>query len=194
MDYSAISQDPAGTSPWASPRPTQTTFPPSSTNDILSEPLAPPPYDADRESQPESALPTGEEQTESPDLSERLQSAQLGDPDYQTEQSQYAAQQQQYAQQPSSQLPARYQTGPRQHARPAPLYKIQAKITSLERTGKKDPILRFDVHVSKLLIRWLSTVIATNPPMHRPTSPNSEPLNIARSVVPMQNLLSSPNI
>jgi hypothetical protein len=27
-------------------------------------------------------------------------------------------------------------------------YKLQAKITGLERTGRKDPILRFDVHVS----------------------------------------------
>lgn len=32
--------------------------------------------------------------------------------------------------------------------RPAgPQYKMQAKITGLERTGRKDPILRFDVHV-----------------------------------------------
>ena len=29
-----------------------------------------------------------------------------------------------------------------------PQYKLQAKITGLERTGRKDPILRFDVHVS----------------------------------------------
>lgn len=28
-----------------------------------------------------------------------------------------------------------------------PQYRLQAKITGLERTGKKDPILRFDVHV-----------------------------------------------
>lgn len=31
---------------------------------------------------------------------------------------------------------------------PQPQYKLQAKITGLERTGKKDPLLRFDVHVS----------------------------------------------
>lgn len=37
-----------------------------------------------------------------------------------------------------------------QAQRPAqPLYKLQAKITGLERTGRKDPILRFDVHVRK---------------------------------------------
>ncbi|KAJ5665049.1 uncharacterized protein N7477_007497 [Penicillium maclennaniae] len=49
-----------------------------------------------------------------------------------------------------SQSPARYQTGLRQpNSRPAaPVYKIQAKITGLERTGKKDPILRFDVHTN----------------------------------------------
>lgn len=32
-----------------------------------------------------------------------------------------------------------------------PLFRLQAKITGLERTGKKDPILRFDVHVRS---RW----------------------------------------
>ncbi|KAI0541255.1 hypothetical protein GGR58DRAFT_498330 [Xylaria digitata] len=31
---------------------------------------------------------------------------------------------------------------------PGPQYKLQAKITGLERTGKKDPVLRFDVHTS----------------------------------------------
>jgi hypothetical protein len=29
-------------------------------------------------------------------------------------------------------------------------YKLQAKITGLERTGRKDPILRFDVHVRRI--------------------------------------------
>jgi hypothetical protein len=32
--------------------------------------------------------------------------------------------------------------------RPQPQYKLQAKITGLERTGRKDPILRFDVHTN----------------------------------------------
>ncbi|KAG6013442.1 hypothetical protein E4U43_007292 [Claviceps pusilla] len=30
---------------------------------------------------------------------------------------------------------------------PRPQFRLQAKITGLERTGKKDPVLRFDVHV-----------------------------------------------
>lgn len=37
-----------------------------------------------------------------------------------------------------------------QQRRPAqPQFRLQAKITGLERTGKKDPILRFDVHVCR---------------------------------------------
>lgn len=40
-------------------------------------------------------------------------------------------------------------TAEAQPAKPtAPQPRLQAKITGLERTGKKDPILRFDVHVS----------------------------------------------
>lgn len=38
-----------------------------------------------------------------------------------------------------------------------PQYKLQAKITGLERTGRKDPILRFDVHV-RLVIAWIVTI------------------------------------
>lgn len=33
------------------------------------------------------------------------------------------------------------------HKPAQPQYRLQAKITGLERTGKKDPLLRFDVHV-----------------------------------------------
>jgi hypothetical protein len=45
--------------------------------------------------------------------------------------------------------PQRYHPAARQPQQPqGPQYKLQAKITGLERTGRKDPILRFDVHVS----------------------------------------------
>lgn len=137
MDYSAISQDPdhpAGSSPWASPGADRTTFAAASNVDNLPSPLTPQaqsPPDAGRRS-------------ESPDLSERLQSAQLGDPDYAVEQPPYGPQSSQ-----QHHSPTRSQAAARQHPRqPAPAYKIQARITSLERTGKKDPVLRFDVHVS----------------------------------------------
>ncbi|KAL8962226.1 MAG: hypothetical protein Q9183_005186, partial [Haloplaca sp. 2 TL-2023] len=58
-------------------------------------------------------------------------------------------QQQQQPQQPRSAVPSRYHTGARQNQRHnLPQYKLQAKITSLERTGRKDPVLRFDVHTN----------------------------------------------
>ncbi|RMJ26336.1 Vacuolar protein sorting-associated protein [Aspergillus sp. HF37] len=101
MDYSAISQDqdyPAGSSPWASPGAGRTTFAAASNVDNTPSSLPP------RAQSP----PDAGRLSESPDLSERLQSAQLGDPDY---------------------------------ANPGEDYQ-------LERTGKKDPVLRFDVHTN----------------------------------------------
>ncbi|KAI0457539.1 hypothetical protein F5B21DRAFT_82212 [Xylaria acuta] len=49
-----------------------------------------------------------------------------------------------------SNAPGTQQAQQGQQARrpPGPQYKLQAKITGLERTGKKDPILRFDVHTN----------------------------------------------
>ncbi|KAL2786606.1 hypothetical protein BJX66DRAFT_312462 [Aspergillus keveii] len=148
MDYSSISNDPAGTSPWASPRPNEATYPPSATSDIPSSPLAPQqqsPYDADADTQPTDPLESrapAESGEGSPSLAERVQNTHIGEPGYGAEQAGSPTQ-------PRTQLPARYQTGARQNARqPAPVYKIQAKITALERTGKKDPILRFDVHTN----------------------------------------------
>ncbi|KAL8915940.1 MAG: hypothetical protein Q9172_006549 [Xanthocarpia lactea] len=57
--------------------------------------------------------------------------------------------QQQYQQPPRSAVPSRYHTGARTNQRQnPPQYKLQAKITTLERTGRKDPVLRFDVHTN----------------------------------------------
>ena len=44
--------------------------------------------------------------------------------------------------------PQRYHPGARAGQRQPPQYKLHAKITGLERTGKKDPAITFDVHVS----------------------------------------------
>lgn len=144
MDYAAISNDPehpTGTSPWGSPRVERGTFP-TSDNDIPSSPLP---------GQAQSAADLSRDrngEVQSPDLSAQLQSAQLGDPDYSEEHPPFGAHQSPSAQQQQPSTPAQYQTGAPQNLRPsAPAYKIQAKITGLERTGKKDPILRFDVHV-----------------------------------------------
>lgn len=56
-------------------------------------------------------------------------------------------QQQQGPQGDSSQEQVRQGRGSAARRAPGPQYKLQAKITGLERTGRKDPILRFDVHV-----------------------------------------------
>ena len=159
MDYSAISQQDPGTSTWASPGPDRTTFAESNASDTDPSPLPPQqssPYDA-AAAQPWTS--TKDEDPDAPDVSERLQDARsdhiddaVGQTPYATQQQQpLPAQQPQYApqQQQQSQVPVRYQAPARQNDKqPAPLYKIQARITGLERTGKKDPILRFDVHVS----------------------------------------------
>ncbi|CAI7674719.1 unnamed protein product [Penicillium palitans] len=143
MDYSTISTDPdlpTGASPWGSPRAERGTFP-TSNNDIPSSPLPGQEQSADA-----SRGHNGEPQ--SPDLSAQLQSAQLGDPDY-PEHPPFGVHQSPIGHQQQFATPAQYQTGARQDSRPpAPVYKIQAKITGLERTGKKDPILRFDVHTN----------------------------------------------
>ena len=58
-------------------------------------------------------------------------------------------QQQQQQQQQRATGPNRYHPGARSTARQGlPQYKLQAKVTGLERTGRKDPAVRFDVHVS----------------------------------------------
>lgn len=83
------------------------------------------------------------------------------------DQSQQQQQQQQQAQSPYFQE----QGAPQQHAQgqpqpqagqeqqprrqTQPQYKLQAKITGLERTGRKDPILRFDVHVRSANILFI---------------------------------------
>ncbi|KAJ5223527.1 Retromer complex Vps17 [Penicillium chermesinum] len=143
MDYSAISHDPdhpADADPWGSPRPDRTTFPTSVNSDIPSSPLSGSEHPAGG-ADGNNAVP------QSPDLSAQLQNAQLNDPN----QPAATAQQSPSVEQQRSQVPARYQTGLRQaqpQQQPRPAYKLQAKITGLERTGKKDPILRFDVHTN----------------------------------------------
>ncbi|WEW56542.1 Vacuolar protein sorting-associated protein 17 [Emydomyces testavorans] len=152
MDYSSISHDPdhsGGTSPWGSSSPrADRTFPPS----VADAPPSPFPqqHDSPYTDVPEHMRSSTASGPNSPDLSEHLQNAQIDESNYVEGQPRRT-----HPQSPQNQAltriqaPARYQTGARQHARQsAPQYKLQAKITGLERTGKKDPILRFDVHTN----------------------------------------------
>ncbi|TEY40396.1 hypothetical protein BOTCAL_0433g00060 [Botryotinia calthae] len=169
MDYSASINDadnPAGASPWGSSptgspqHPKTSTFPP---RDIVS----PTPYNPDQQggagysqedimgtggfNRPDSSAGASVSDAESrrPDTVESSQSdaeAQHGFVQYQ----QQTAPQQQYPTGQNRPEPQRYHhSAARQgHHPPAPHYKLQAKITGLERTGRKDPILRFDVHTN----------------------------------------------
>lgn len=149
MDYSTISNDPdhpAAPSPWGSPGADRTTFPTSVNSETPASPLPSRDILGESEERIQGAV------AQSPDLSAQLQNTQIGDSDYPGGQSPFAAQQSPNAEQQRSpaQVPARYHTGLRRPSRPpAPVYRIQGKITGLERTGKKDPVLRFDVHVGR---------------------------------------------
>ena len=164
MDYSAINPDPAGDSPWGSPRVDQSTFPTFNNNDVPEQsPLGGESDDHhDTYKYPENAGGDGSPNTE--EVSEGLHNASLGEAEYPTEQESqqpYATEQTQDAQNQRTQLPARYHPGARQYVKqpPAPVHRIQAKITGLERVGKKDPILRFDIHVSIIFLNLPLLVI-----------------------------------
>lgn len=167
MDYSASIQDdnPAGASPWGSsptPSPQHTGFG-TSNNDIHSSP-----YRDSRNSNgsygSEGAFggplhPGADPSVKNGGSDNRpgtADSTQTGSTEYQS----YGEQQRQQAQAlPPTYNPAqtrhdtqRGQPAARQGSHPqASQYKLQAKITSLERTGRKDPVLRFDVYVGSIL-------------------------------------------
>lgn len=161
MDYSIPSDSDqlAGPSPWDSPKANRTSFP-SSTHDIPPSPALPaaqsaypdsqgspraPRYHDDSANAPQQHAMPADEEPATPDFPPQQQSVQSRGADRAGEQSAY--QQNQYGPQQSQQRPgaARYQAARQQ--RPVPQYKLQAKITALERTGRKDPVLRFDVYV-----------------------------------------------
>ncbi|CZR64081.1 related to vacuolar protein sorting-associated protein [Phialocephala subalpina] len=172
MDYSSSIHDadnPAGASPWgsspvASPQHAKTSSFPTSSE----VPPSPTPYSTSNSGhtgfsgddtlgggsyqRPESSAGTesvAESDGRRPDTADSIRS--------QPEQQPFLGQQQVpaeqlYQTQPHRTEPARYHPGARQAQHPqqpqAPQYKLQAKITGLERTGRKDPILRFDVHTN----------------------------------------------
>ncbi|KAI4128875.1 MAG: hypothetical protein LQ338_002504 [Usnochroma carphineum] len=174
MDYSTLPSDPdhpAGTSPWqSSPQAGHQSFSTPGPGSAPSSPLAKHSaadgdasplqsedgdgHDHDamehRQQRTEATLP---DRTSGPPLNGEAFQAQpyQQHPQYPQQQRQQPGNpyQQQHQQQPRSAVPSRYHTGPRQSQRQnLPQYKLQAKITGLERTGRKDPILRFDVHTN----------------------------------------------
>ncbi|KAH8667379.1 hypothetical protein BGZ60DRAFT_470231 [Tricladium varicosporioides] len=160
MDYSSSIHDadnPAGASPWGSspvtsPRRART----SSYGTAGEAPPSPLPYNTNPASngsysqedttggegfnRPESSAGTESvaESDQRPDTAQSIHSQ----PDQNTASGQTAVHQHRPE-------PQRYHQVARQAQQPpGPQYKLQAKITGLERTGRKDPILRFDVHTN----------------------------------------------
>ena len=160
MDYSHLAQDPdhpEGTSPWnTSPR--HSTRP--SFNASGDQPPSPLPSATYPKSGLEDSLgdngifgAEGHYGQVEPDTPKNTQSNQPGGTvpeqvDGRQQQTQHITQtsphptQQEHPGRPSA--AARHAGANRMHR---PQHKLQAKITGLERTGRKDPILRFDVHV-----------------------------------------------
>ena len=173
MDYGSLPNDPdnpIGSSPWqSSPQPNSRQFSASEASTAPSSPLAKhSSQTADSSLEIEREDGNEEQRAESGegrrlfDGEPIVQPAVNGHAQRTTDDAQHLSQadrvQQQHRQQPrqpSQQqraIPNRYHGGAaRQPQRQnLPQYKLQAKITSLERTGRKDPVLKFDVHVSSL--------------------------------------------
>ncbi|EAT78730.2 protein sorting-associated protein 17 [Parastagonospora nodorum] len=149
MDYSAHDSDlPGGGDPWASsPQHNRQSFGQPPTSDIPSSPLPPQassPYgqgseqygymgDQDAQNRPNTASSNGDHSTQSPVAAQD-------------------APQSQQPQQAQQQAPTQGQQPQRYHGtrpqRQQQHYKLQAKVTGLERNGKKDPVLRFDVYTN----------------------------------------------
>lgn len=148
MDYSAHDPDhPTGGDPWASsPQASRSSFSHPPTNDIPSSPLPPQasPYgensenygfmgEHDGQDHPNTASENGEHLPQPQSPGQDAPQAPL------PPQGEQKAPQQ-------GQQPQRYH-GARPQRQQQQNYKLSAKVTGLERNGKKDPILRFDVYV-----------------------------------------------
>lgn len=153
MDYGASindDQNPAGASPWgnspqSSPRHNRTNF--GQVGPAPSLPSFPSQVSSNGLGSEHDEGGFGGEQGEYRRPDTASSTAESSQPE-ETEQRQAHQQQQHDLPPPSPADQAHAQRGQEQPpARRQPVFKLQAKITGLERTGRKDPILRFDVHV-----------------------------------------------
>lgn len=142
MDYSTA--DETGASPWAT-SPQQSRFTPSNQPDVPPSPLPPSAQYGD-ESRPNTADSEAVERFPgkaplSPPAAENGDSRQ--------QQLGHESPQDHYAGGPATQARnagQRHKGAPKER-REKPQYKLTAKVTGLERNGRKDPVLRFDVYV-----------------------------------------------
>lgn len=157
MDYSSSVHDadnPAGASPWGSsptpsPNHSRTSFGQSGDD----APGSPTPYRGHQsngsfgsEASADFMRPESSGLVSGQDNSGDFQRSDATDPVRTQHEQQDFKQEQTQPTQPSQRtLPQERASAPRRAQ--GPQYKLQAKITGLERIGRKDPILRFDVHV-----------------------------------------------
>lgn len=152
MDYSSLPNDPdhpVGSSPWqSSPQPT------SRPNFNASETGSSDQDIHDRRNTGENVQPILPDAIETSQPNGNTQGSSNGMQSPPLMQQPPQSQPQQQSRQPQNQqargAPNRYHGGANRNVQRQniPQYKLQAKVTSLERTGRKDPVLRFDVHVS----------------------------------------------
>jgi len=164
MDYSSsLANDPdhpSGASPWATSPKQSRDFGPRANNDGPPAPtsLGSPAHQSTfGQSGSEGGQYANRSSTSDSTTVVDSENGEFQQSPYRTQQPQnpqYAQQYQQHDQQPPYQAAAeqRRPEAQRYHPRPQqkphhPQYKLQCKITGLERTGKKDPILRFDAQV-----------------------------------------------
>ncbi|KAG9690565.1 vacuolar protein sorting-associated protein Vps17, partial [Aureobasidium melanogenum] len=153
MDYSSAIANDAGRDPWASsPQHDRSNFPQTNNHEVpptSSLSHQPPAPDGDDEHYDDnSQLPTQNNQY----ASQQQQSQPYDNSTRPEPQRYHHARPQHPPQQPShhQQPPQNYQRQQQQQQpqQPRKQYKLQAKITALERTGRKDPVLRFDVYTN----------------------------------------------
>ncbi|KAF4553248.1 Vps5-like protein 1 [Elsinoe fawcettii] len=157
MDYSTLPHDPdhpEGRSPWAA-SPKQSRDFGSRPNDLTNDSANPQsPFganSADASNYSERPSTSGSTAAMRSENGDSPQSPYNRDSPEQSQHLPGQGQQQQYqgqqaGEQQRPQQAARYH--PRQPQKPQPQYKLQCKITALERTGKKDPIFRFDAYTN----------------------------------------------
>lgn len=157
MDYSSLqsdSENPAASSPWAtSPQRSKSGFEhnaPTASDDVSLPSPAIAAQQTSRARPHDQALSLA--QQEDRPASDAF-GAENGHRDNLAYRSQERYQQQSPPNTSNGQRSAQHRdTAGKMPARPAPpQYKLQAKINGLERSGRKDPILRFDVYVLRLI-------------------------------------------
>lgn len=183
MDYStADADDHHGASPWAS-SPQQNRFG-SEVHDVPPSPL---PAGAQYDDSLNSRPATADSEAQVPIAAAPVPAAENG------ESRQRQETQQEGAPATQARVPAgqRYK-GQGREKRPQPQYRLTAKVTGLERNGRKDPILRFDVYVWEL--RQANMAKSNADIIDRQTFPSSVPLSSAMSAAHMANSSNSKNI